>query len=99
MPESDIDDHDEKFGSPDAVSATSLVKSAVSTADIADHVDEFSDDQDLMPQELLNYNIPWREGEESQNKLLEDFVSPTSRAKFSHDDQVSLLYFDLLPVV
>ena len=89
--ESDVDDYEEKLGSQDSASAASLIRNAITSTDVADHVDGFSDDQDLMPQEFLNYNIPWREGEESQNKLLTDFISHTSSAKYSHDDQVCVI--------
>jgi hypothetical protein len=67
-----------------------------------EHLDDF--EGTIIPDQALNFNIPWRapgdpddEGEESYpDPALENFISNTSSEKFSHDAQVMLFIFNIL---
>ncbi len=64
-----------------------------------DHLDDF--EGTVIPDQALNFNIPWRapgepddDGEENfPDPALENFLSNTSPEKFSHDAQVLLFLF------
>jgi ribosomal protein S18 len=90
----DDDDDDDENGDEDAwrrKSSNVIVRNAIVSSDIADHLDKFSSggvrQQGILPQEFLNYNMPWRESDESTDPHLDSFVPHTSPARFTHDSQ------------
>lgn len=71
--------------------SNSIIRNAIVSSDIADHLDKFSSNgmrqQGFLPQEFLNYNMPWRESDDSADPHLDNFVPHTSSVRYSHDTQ------------
>jgi hypothetical protein len=56
--------------------------------DVSNHIDKFRKIR-FFPEEMLNYNHPWRKKKSFSDPYLRKFIPFTSRAKFRHDKQVS----------
>ena len=56
--------------------------------DLADHLQGFSPQSYHIPEEYMNYTVPWRKTEQYPHPQLDKFVADTSPEKFRHDRQV-----------
>ena len=69
-----------------------IIKNAIISTDVAEHLEKFSSgghrQQQVLPQEFLNYNMPWRESDESTDTHLDKFMPHSSSARYTHDNQV-----------
>jgi len=66
--------------------AHSALVEMFSNEDMAEHLEAFQP-KTLLPEEYLNYSVPWRNVEEFPDPMLEKFVPKTSPELYRHDRQ------------
>lgn len=67
--------------------AYNIVVNALSNNDMAEHLHEFYPRPVIIPEEHLNYTVPWRQKEEFPHDMLDKFLPRTSKELFRKDAQ------------
>ena len=67
--------------------AYNIVVEALSNNDMAEHLGEFYPRPVIIPEEHLNYTVPWRQREEFPHEMLDKFIPRTSKELFRKDAQ------------
>ena len=77
----DMDAEAEEF---EGTGAYKIVTEALSNNDLAKHLAEIQP-RTLIPEEYLNYSVPWRKTDSFPHEMLDQFVPRTSKELFRHD--------------
>jgi len=77
----DLDAEADEF---EGTGAYKIVTEALANNDLAEHLNEIQP-RTLIPEEYLNYSIPWRKTDVFPHEMLDRFVPRTSKELFRHD--------------
>ena len=73
---------------PEEGTAQSIVMKAISNDDIGEQFEQFLDKPQYIPEEILNFTVPYRKTTNYPDELLEKFVPETDSEKYRFDQQV-----------
>lgn len=84
--ENDKPDDDNKSFYSELTKSESVITKSLLTEDLSKHLDEI-ENTTYIPQEMINYTIPWVTKETPEDPLVDRFIPKTSPEKFRFDKQ------------